>query len=264
MPELHAISRGHSAPILTVVFVHGTDGHYIKTWGPTAPGENWIYWMGADHPRVDVFSVQHEGSIWSLTDYSTIAEYAGAIGYAVSKVVRTERLLFIGHSLGGIVVKQLVLMAESDPNLSSLAGRYLDFCFIATPHLGGNFGLARPLTTLVPNKLLGLVFGWNKEIQKINDRFLEVKNVKMGALISFAERRRLLGLKIIPDHAAFINDKRAQNLALSKDHRSICKLKSRDDVIYIAVDEFCKASPRRNLVGESEFKLDQQMISRAF
>jgi hypothetical protein len=264
MPEVHTIALSSVAPQVSIVFIHGSDGNYISTWGPSDHDANWIYWIGADHNNVDVFSVQHEGSIWSLTDYATITEYAETISYALSKLVRTEKIFFIGHSLGGIIIKQIAIMIESDTTLSSLADKGLDFCFIATPHLGGNFGFARSAVRLIPNKLMGLVFGWNSEVQEINDKFLQLRNPTLGTILCFAERKRFFGFKLIENSSAFIQDKQAINLAISRHHTSICTLTSRQDVIYLSVSKLCKHAAKRTLVGEAQFELDQSLIERAF
>jgi hypothetical protein len=256
MPEVHPISLSANAPHLSVV--------YIRTWGTPSRDANWIYWVGADHNNIDVFSVQHEGSIWSLTDYATLTEYATTIGYALSKVIRSEKILFIGHSLGGIIVKQIAILIASDVRLSTLSSKRLDFCFIATPHLGGNFDFVRPVIRFVPNRLMGLVFGWNAEIQEINDRYLQLRTPTFGTILCFAERRRFFGIKIVGNSSAFIEDQRAINLAISRHHSSICTLTSRRDVIYLVISQLCKHSVNRTLVGEGRFELDQSSIERIF
>src|SRR4029077_13930161 len=264
MPEIFTISKSKSSPRLTVVFIHGTNGNYIKTWGPNDRDANWIYWIGEDLYDADIFSVQHEGNIWSLSDYATITEYAQTIGYTLSQLVRSKRIVFVGHSLGGIIAKQIAILAEVDQKMGPLREANLDFCFIATPHLGGNFDFARPVVRCLPNRLMGLVFGWNLEIQNINDRFLQLRKSKFGGVLSFAERKRYFGFKLINDSSAFIPDDRAVNLAVSKHHRGICKLDSRQDAVYLCVKKLCEYAQRRTPVGESAFELDQYLIDRAF
>jgi len=264
MPEVHIISQSRANPHLTVVFIHGSNGNYIRSWGSNDPDSNWIYWIAEDFPDADVLSVQHEGNIWSLTDYATINDYAKTIGYTLSQMIRSERILLIGHSLGGIIAKQIALLIESDPELSPLRGKSLDFCFIATPHLGGNFDFARSIVRFIPNRLLGLVFGWNLEIQDINDRYLETRKKRFGGVLCFAERRRFFGLKLMKESSAFIPDSRAVNLPISKHHKAICKLKSKQDAIYLCVAKLGEYSRKRTLVGESSFEIDRSLIDRAF
>lgn len=264
MPEVYVISQSRTHPRLTVIFIHGTNGNYIRTWGSNDPASNWIYWIAEDLPDADVFSVQHEGNIWSLTDYATITDYAKTIAYTMGQLIRSDHVLLIGHSLGGIIAKQIALIIESDVKLTLLRDKSLDFCFIATPHLGGNFDFARSIVRFVPNRLLGLVSGWNLEIQDINDKFLETRKTRFGGVLCFGERKRFFGLKLMKDSSAFIPDDRAVNLSISKHHKAICKLQSRQDAIYLCVKKLCDYSRKSTLVGESSFEVDRSLLVRAF
>jgi len=219
MPNLHTIHLSPERPRLSVVFVHGSNGHYLQTWEEDG-SSSWMRWLSEDADSIDVFSVQHEANLLSFSDYATISEYAEVIEHALEITLRTQQVLFVCHSLGGIIVKEMICQRYSRGGQGHFATNKFDICFIATPHLGTNFKLLR----YVPNRIAAII-GSSSEIQAINARFLEISDNAIGKGLCVAERRRLWGMvKLLPDASAFIANKKFKNLAVSKDHRKVCKL----------------------------------------
>lgn len=266
MPAIYSISESAGPPAVTIIFIHGSGGHYLKNWGSLQEGSNWISWFGHDLENADVFSVQHEGNFWSLADEGTFDDYAETIGYALTQRVRSERIVFVAYSLGGIIAKRLMkLIADSDSKLATLKMKNFAFCFIATPHLGANFPKLRFIAGRLPNRLLGVIFGWNPEIQKINDDFLQIRPPLVGGIICFGERKRYLGLiRLIDRSSGFIAHERVQNLPISKSHSEICVVTTRGDVVYMSILKLAQGFSPKVYVGEEFFEIDSQILDRIF
>src|SRR5215471_15671113 len=81
------------------------------------PGSLWPIWLTKDIPGLSVYSVGYEtpisrwrGSAMHLTDRATnIFERL-----LIEPQLQTTSLVLVGHSLGGLVIKQIVRTAESD------------------------------------------------------------------------------------------------------------------------------------------------------
>lgn len=99
-------------------------------------------------------------------------------------------IVLVGHSMEGLVIKKMFLLAKQDPDVSAIADRIHSLFFLATPHRGSNLD-----NTL--NNLLKLAVGHGSKlyvdnpnpyleaIQTINDQFRHLYQGKY--LYSFFE-----------------------------------------------------------------------------
>jgi pimeloyl-ACP methyl ester carboxylesterase len=261
MPELHAIFRSRAEPKLTLVFIHGSGGNYLRTWGPSKLEANWIYWLGRDLRAVDVYSVQHEANLFSFSDYGTISEYASTIGYSIDQTLRSRRVIFVCHSLGGTIAKRMITLAANGSIPFSLDHRRIDLCFIATPHLG----LGYRLLAYMPNGIASAIFGANTEIQRANEEFLAVPHETIDRILCFGERRRFIGFRLFQNETAFLNDTRSINLPISKDHKRVCKIQNKNDVIYQSILRLGRARLKgQTVISEEEIFIAPDTLDRLF
>ena len=131
-----------------VVFVHGLMGHAITTWHPEEKcnEECWPFWLGEETEFKDV-------GIWSfgyqanLTGYGmSIYEQAGSLLNSLLNEVEDNAigkhpLIFITHSLGGLVIKQMLSIADTvnpTPNKQAIINQIKGIVFIASPHQGSH------------------------------------------------------------------------------------------------------------------------------
>ena len=265
MPTIHFI-RKSSAPEVTIAFIHGSHGHYLKNWGPMEDGENWVHWLGHDVKTADIISIEHEASFRSLSDLGTFDDYAKTIGNGLAQAIRSERIVFVCYSLGGIIIKRLIkLVADGRSDLLPLRNMRCDFCFIATPHLGANFKRIEPIVRVVPNPILKTIFGFNPEIDQINKDFTGISRPLVESIACFGERKRHRGLfTIVHGSSSFIEDERALNLAISKTHSEICVAKTRGDIIYMTVAKLAANCAPKAYIGEASFTIDSNVLDRLF
>jgi Putative serine esterase (DUF676) len=261
MPELHPIFKSRTEPDLTFVFIHGSGGDYLTSWGPSKLTDNWIYWLGHDLKNIDIYSVQHEANLFSFSDYGTISEYATTIGHSVEQKLRSRRVVFICHSLGGTIAKRMIALAANGSISFTTDGRKIDLCFIATPHLGMGY---RWLAS-IPNGIASAVFGANAEIQRANDEFLDIPRQIVDSILCFGERRRSFGMKLFQNETAFLRDSRSVNLPISKNHNNVCKILSKNDVIYQSILNLGAARLKgKTVISEKEILINSDILNRLF
>ena len=127
-----------------IVFVHGLTGDSRETW-TNAKGDFWPQWLAEDYPTTNVYSVGYQSSFFasilkgggaSLLDQATIL-----LDTLLSRPTSNRPVLFITHSLGGLIVKQMLRGSSDASNhrRKRLCGNTCGVVFIATPHQGAHF-----------------------------------------------------------------------------------------------------------------------------
>jgi hypothetical protein len=218
---LHVIVKKDSLAneLVDIVAVHGLNGHYLKTWTHEESHFNWLRdAIPESIPLARVLSFSYNSSLQfskSTSDLFTFAEQLleGLLAQRQTEAEQNRRIIFVCHSLGGIVVKQvrqvqgiceenmltllsmmyqaIIRASESDTErYRFLAKRVAGIMFLGTPHRGS--GLANWATTF--GTLLRAVSGGRSTNTQLS-KDLE-KNSRVLELISESFLQRIKGCKI--------------------------------------------------------------------
>lgn len=144
-------------------------------------------------------------------------------------------IVFVAHSMGGIVVKKVLILAKQDPSYHKMAARIHSMFFLATPHRGsdsasllrnilqlsGAHGPKAYVENLVPN---------SEAIYTINDQFRHVyHDVQLWSF--FETVKTSLGL-IVEKGSAILGLPGERVQLLNADHRHVCKFDDPSDSNY--------------------------------
>lgn len=142
-----------------IIFVHGLGGNALSTWHhQNDPSKNksdsWPYWLGKDFPEVGVWTISYSSSpsVWVgvLRKLGLASQNSGytmplvdratqILDSMANKKLGERPLMFICHSLGGLVVKQVLRLsneAVSDRLKKQVIENTRVVMFLATPHNG--------------------------------------------------------------------------------------------------------------------------------
>jgi hypothetical protein len=137
-----------------VLFVHGLGGDALGTWRHGADDStSWPHWLGDEFPQVGVWSLNYAASpskwprfkrlfgLGSNDSGHTMAlpdRALQVLDRMAQKGLGQRPLMFICHSLGGLLVKQLLRKASEslDPHKKAVAEQSRAVLFLATPHAG--------------------------------------------------------------------------------------------------------------------------------
>ena len=269
MSRLHAISRPDHATA-DVIFVHGLAGHPFRTWqhDEHSREDSWPFWLAQQRPDLAVRCLEYDagrsqwvGHAMPLVDRSrdilTTLELDG---------IGCRPLIFVCHSLGGLVAKQLLRQANDTMKSEwlAIARRTHAILFLATPHAGaelatwlnhlGKIYNATPavddLTKNAP--ILRDLNGW----YRANAHRLSVSTHV------FYETKKIRGILIVDENSADPGISGLVPIPLDANHITISKPGSLDDVVcrYLlrlvkdAVDE-TDSSPEDQLLSDIETSL---------
>lgn len=184
----------HDCPdaVLDICFVHGLTGDRDSTW--TARGQS-VPWPGVLLPprfaKASILTYGYDAYVVRRSG----ASVNGLISHAAnllndltadraSRRASNRPLLFVAHSLGGLLCKETILLSRNHPE-SHLRGVFSctkAIAFMGTPH-GGSW-IAN--WACMPASLLGVAKSTNKsllEVLKTDDQFLESVQVRFLSMV---------------------------------------------------------------------------------
>eukprot|EP00898_Chlorokybus_atmophyticus_P002214 jgi/Chlat1/2994/Chrsp2S08918 len=252
--------RAGEEPDIDLVFVHGLLGGAFKTWrirdDCKGGGMDTCWpadWMAKDLPSVRFLSLKHSTSLSEWTGAALPLEQIGRhlLEVLVAAGVGDRPVLFVTHSMGGLVAKQILKLALADPQYKQLADNLKGMVFYTCPHFGSRlahvpWGMAyvlRPAPSV--NELrrnnpvhddLNKILRTRHSSGKINIlSFAEGKTTKLletyGGVAVWAE--------IVPLESAYPGF--GEFIVLpDADHVNACKPCTREDVTYAKVLELVK------------------------
>lgn len=249
MAELFKISEARGEKRVNAVFFHGLGGDAHDTWRAGSNESSfWPAWLAQDIEGVSVYSVGYEapisrwfGSAMHLTDRAT-----NVLARLLAESALTQgSLVLIGHSLGGLVIKQLLRKAESNARRQENAADFLrrveKIAFFATPHSGAHLAtLSDRLRILFwPSAATACLVRNDPNLRDLNDWYRNWANDRRIAHLILTETKslRVLGMIVNPDSAdsGFAIE---EVVPIDADHLTISKPGTKANQIYIMVRSF--------------------------
>lgn len=244
MTTLHRISPKDKANTsCDVIFVHGLGGHHHDTW--TAKKDTfWPAWLDEALPAATVFTAEYDASpsAW-LGDTMPLTDRAGNLLelFNVEGIGRRP-IIFATHSLGGLVVKQLLRHSDSYGTLQwkSISEQTRGVVFLATPHSGSD--ATKYLEALKhisrPTVLIGELRANAAALRDLNIWYRNnVQRLRINNQIFF-ETNDTHGIRIVDENTADPGIAGIVPIPVDGDHLTICKPADSDSLVFKSVKKF--------------------------
>ena len=146
-PYVDGIERisgcGNASRAGDIVFVHGLDGDAKTTWHPKdSPNDFFPKWLGEEFPNIGVWTLGYDAnsSGWKGSTMPLVDRATNVLARLEAAGIGHRPLIFIVHSLGGLVVKQLLRHAVNYGKVEweEIASNSKAIMFLATPHSGSD------------------------------------------------------------------------------------------------------------------------------
>ncbi|KAF4343770.1 ankyrin repeat [Fusarium beomiforme] len=220
-----------------IVAVHGLNGKAFKTW--TQDGKLWLAdFLPQDIPYARIFTFGYDSRIAFTGSASRVDDHARNL---LERLMAKRRyfsekrpLIFICHSLGGIVVKRALAIAhERSRRYDSITRDTFGIMFLGTPHRGSDVAFWGNLLAKLADVLtLGSIRTQVLEDLKrksdmlgaICSQFVE-RSESLHRIFSIYERQRTKGASglVVEEDSAVIGLPNEVPISMEADHRSICK-----------------------------------------
>ncbi|RYP69457.1 hypothetical protein DL771_006109 [Monosporascus sp. 5C6A] len=155
--------------------------------------------------------------------------------------------LFIAHSLGGLVVKEVLIMSSEsrEPDLKSIVATTAAVVFMGTPHKGSKQWAskgdkARKIASalFMDNNpaLLDTLGLKNGELFRSANKFTQLWDEYNFTVKTYIEDRMSIGgEKIVPDESSLLGNLKEHAMSLTGGHSRICKFNGKNDTNWLTV-----------------------------
>ncbi|KAL4733499.1 hypothetical protein BDV11DRAFT_175643 [Aspergillus similis] len=260
-----------------VVFVHGLGSNPDTTWkartnhqqSNSQASNEYVCWV-TDFLPDDISSTERENVRLFFYNYDSywqrdaVQKRLPGLGKEMLHELQEIRkdwrereryLVFVGHSYGGLVIKQALIQANQDISHADIIAHTKAILFLGTPHRGSNFsrwgkraaGLLWPLSS--NPSILGELTYDSLSLQDLHSDFTRAAK-EVPSIINFYETRKSRILKVWcfqweefvrtqPPLYTVSNDS-VENISLDTDHYGLNKFASRMN----GYDRICKELKR--------------------
>ena len=123
-----------------IIAIHGLNGDPYKTWTDRETQCLWLRdLLPDDVPGARIFTYGYPSHVLCSTSTAGVSDYAGTLLAHIEsrRVVNEPRpIIFVAHSLGGIVCKRALIMANENPVYEAIKANTVGILFFGTPHRG--------------------------------------------------------------------------------------------------------------------------------
>jgi hypothetical protein len=196
---------------------------------------------------------------WSL---ETQAAGVGAVIMSYPEVRKSDApIVFICHSLGGLVAKQSILGAYTD-----FQDRVVGIVFFATPHDGSNLATIASACGLAVTDTMRELIANSPKLEKLSDdyrNFVANNGDRIRHLVFYETEGVGKFVKVVTSGSANPGLARALRIPIGRNHIDICKLRDPEDPVFHQVTAFLEdALEPRSATTREMFQALRDDISR--
>jgi hypothetical protein len=243
LPSVDGIEKisgcSSSSRIADVVFIHGLDGDAKSTWHPkNVPTDFFPKWLGEEFPNVGVWTLGYEASSsgWKGTTMPLVDRATNVLARLEAAGIGQRPLVFVVHSLGGLVVKQLLSHATGygKSEWEQIATSTKAIMFLATPHSGSD------VSKYI--QYIGKIYRASVTVEELESHHPALRNLnlwfrnncaKFGIFIDVLfETQPTNGFLVVNETNADPGIVGVIPIPVDSDHITICKPSSKSDLVF--------------------------------
>lgn len=231
-----------------VIFIHGLDGDQRGTWTSSDPTRSyWPLMLSEELPRIRVFSLGYKvhSTSWTGNTMPLVDRAINVLSLFEAYGLGQLPSIFICHSLGGLLVKQMLRQTQSayNPAWKALADNCKGLVFLSTPHSGSNLaGWINYMQVLLPSVSVQELESNAPSLRDLNlwfRGFINAKELPLEIKVFF-EKQATMGVLVVDPSSADPGIANVIPIPVDENHSSICKPASRSVIQYMLVSNFIR------------------------
>ncbi|KAF8849681.1 hypothetical protein BDZ45DRAFT_227669 [Acephala macrosclerotiorum] len=215
--------------VVDIIFIHGLTGHREKTWTAKGAAQPWpqtLLPLELPHTRILTFGYDAYITDWrGVVSENRIADHAMSLlatlaAYRGRDNTENRPIIFVCHSLGGLVCEDALVTADRRPetHLKSILELTRGILFLGTPHQGSNLAKwAEMLATSIGflkqtnAQIIEVLKSESEVLARVQDSFHTMIKAKAAGghkaieITCFYEELPLPGVgTVVPKHSAIL------------------------------------------------------------
>ncbi|HEY9741458.1 MAG TPA: hypothetical protein V6C90_13290, partial [Coleofasciculaceae cyanobacterium] len=204
----------------------------------------WPAWLGEELPDVGIWSLGYEVEPlkWKGNAMPLVDRAINTLALLDSYDIGERPLIFIVHSLGGLLVKQMLRHAQDfgTPRWQAIVEQTRGIVFLSTPHSGSDMAswikhIGGILQTTVSVDELE---AHHSRLRELNLLYRNHERLKQIPMEVYCETRTTKGILVVNQTSADPGIAGVIPIPMDYDHISICKPESKNSPIYRRVKRF--------------------------
>ncbi|KAI0008496.1 hypothetical protein F4779DRAFT_449667 [Xylariaceae sp. FL0662B] len=273
-------------PSADIIFIHGLGGSSRLTWSNNHDlNLFWpLEWLPCDQDvsRARIFTFGYnadfrstsQSAVLGITDFAKNLLFDMLYGRSQSGqnlCLGQFPLIFVTHSMGGLVFKKAYIDAQLDSRYQSITRSIKAVIFLSTPHRGADLSellnkLLSASFRISPKQYVAELSKHGPFLRTVNEQFRHL--AAQLQIFSFYESLQtsigLISTMILDEDSAKLGYPGEISRSLNADHHGVCKFVSPEDTNYRAVLGALKTLVSSHLHDNTQSAVDELSIVRTF
>ena len=255
-----------------VVFVHGLGGDGRGTWHPEEKKDDnnfWPFWLGEDLGHVGIWSLAYEveATRWKGSAMPLVERAINALSILDLEEIGDRPVVFITHSMGGLLVKQMLRHALdfNNPRWQKIAEQTKGIVFLSTPHSGADLASWTKYIGSIVGRTVSLeeLEAHHPRLLELNEVYRNQENLRQIPIEVYYEKEKTMGFLVVNSTTANPGISGVTPIPLDYNHINISKPVSRKEPLYRRVKRFvgeCLPNKPLSPLGSIERILEEEAI----
>lgn len=250
---LKLMRKSESNAIGDVIFFHGLGGNGRATWetsnsvSKSEKEQGFVSYFPSDLSdeflNLNIWVIDYSTQVTEWFEGTLFDDFErhcyGLLEYLLANEIGSRPLVFICHSLGGIVVKEILRNSYS-PKVNRRSQLFYNtraVSFIATPHKGADLAdILTKINTILPfirtSDRINVLKQDNIYLEKLSAWFREQIDPEEIETMAFYEQKKTFKILVVPHYSANPDVSFCRPVGIKSNHLDISKPIKKSDYVY--------------------------------
>ncbi|KAI1173092.1 hypothetical protein F4777DRAFT_467482 [Nemania sp. FL0916] len=282
MPEPHAKElqlrviydpkiKGKNIADIDLVLVHGFGGDFMETW-TSKEGDSKVFWptdlllANRQQPPTRILSFGYDAGELVVASIRSYARSLLAFLDDLREGIENRPVIFLGHCLGGLIVKQAMRFAENEKVFQSIILATKEIMFFGTPHGGGDKQEWQRLASsyggaLGPKcRMVAVLNEGAADLQEVDEDFRRLQHKFI--ITNFLEKRLMPGAKhLIVNETSAAKVPGDKVIDVDGDHVTMCQFKDPHNGAFIGVCRIIRRAASQSPTRQTSMVANDYMVA---
>ena len=230
-----------------VVFVHGLGGDGRGTWHPEEKKDDdnfWPFWLGDDLGHVGIWSLGYEvePTRWKGSAMPLVERGINVLSILDLEEIGERPVVFITHSMGGLLVKQMLRHALdfNNPRWQKIVEQTKGIVYLSTPHSGADLANWTKYIGLILRRTVSLeeLEAHHPRLLELNEVYRNQERLRQIPIEVYYEKYETKGFLVVNSTSANPGILGVTPIPVDYNHISISKPASNKEPLYRRIKRF--------------------------